>query len=165
MFDDPVLHLDPPPNRRAMCTGDKESHLTEAAVMLAYGMHLLRTVPTLSSVELHPDREHAKHFEIARWLSAPGFALKESYGKTAYSGIYAGEDQTIIITSSPGKATWLRIQVTTVLLRSVCEASSTRSAQVRSRVCEEDYARPWGFCWHVPEKGVRSRWCRIPTSH
>ena len=69
MFDDLIVELDPPTNRRGKCEG-KERHLTEAAVMLAYGMHLLRTVPNLEKVELHPDGEHGKRFEIVQWLSA-----------------------------------------------------------------------------------------------
>ncbi len=72
MFDDLIVELDPPPNRQGKCTGGKERHLTEAAVMLAYGMHLLQLVPALTTVELHPDGEHAQRFEIARWLSARG---------------------------------------------------------------------------------------------
>ena len=66
MFDDLIVDLDPPLNRRGKCTGSKERHLTEAAVMLAYGMHLLKTVPNLLTVELHPDGEHAKRFDEAR---------------------------------------------------------------------------------------------------
>lgn len=103
MFDDLVVELDPPENRRGKCSGDKEKHLTEAAVMLAYGMHLLRTVPGLLQVELHPDGEHGKRFEIARWLAARGFILKEALGKTAYCGTYAGEKQHIVVASIPGK--------------------------------------------------------------
>jgi len=71
--------------------------------MLAYGMHLLQTVPTLTLVELHPDGEHAKRFEIVRWLSARGFVLKESHGTTAYCGTYVRGRQVIKITSIPGK--------------------------------------------------------------
>ena len=102
MFDDLIVELDPPTNRRGKCDG-KERHLTEAAVMLAYGMHLLRTVPNLEKVELHPDGEHAKRFEIVQWLSARGFELKESQGKTAYCGTYRNGRQTIIVASTPGK--------------------------------------------------------------
>jgi len=102
MFDDLIVELDPPTNRRGKCDG-KERHLTEAAVMLAYGMHLLRTVANLEEVELHPDGEHAKRFEIVRWLSARGFELKESQGKTAYCGTYRNGRQTIIVASTPGK--------------------------------------------------------------
>ncbi|MBS1805485.1 MAG: hypothetical protein JST28_19150 [Acidobacteria bacterium] len=102
MFDDLIVELDPPANRRGKCEG-KERHLTEAAVMLAYGMHLLRTVPQLQKIELHPDGEHAKRFEIVRWLSAQGFALKESQGTTTYCGTYRDGQETIVVTSTPGK--------------------------------------------------------------
>ena len=103
MLDDLIVELDPPPNRRGKCSGDKERHLTEAAVMLAYGMHLLRTVPGLKCIELHPDGEHAKRFEIAQWLSIRGFSLKESHGSTSWCGTYVKDDQVIIVTSIPGK--------------------------------------------------------------
>jgi hypothetical protein len=103
MFDDLIIELDPPPNRQGKCTGEKERHLTEAAVMLAYGMHLLRTTPGLTKVELHPDGEHAKRFEIAQWLFARGFSLKESHGSTTWCGTYINDKQTIVVTSIPGK--------------------------------------------------------------
>jgi hypothetical protein len=103
VFDDLIVELDPPPNRRAKCTGGKERHLTEAAVMLAYGIHLSQTVPALTTVELHPVGEHAKRFEIARWLSARGFVLKESQSTTAYCGTYVRDQQVMRITSIPGK--------------------------------------------------------------
>lgn len=102
MFDDLVVELDPPTNRRDKCDG-KERHLTEAAVMLAYGMHLLRTVPKLEKIELHPDGEHGKRFEIAKWLSTRGFVLKESRGTTNYCGMYKNGEQTISVTSIPGQ--------------------------------------------------------------
>ena len=102
MFHDLIIELDPPINRRGKCEG-KERHLTEAAVMLAYGMHLLRTVPNLEKVELHPDGEHGKRFEIVQWLSARGFELKKSQGKTTYCGIYKNDQQTIVVASTPGK--------------------------------------------------------------
>jgi len=102
VFDDLIVELDPPTNRGSKCEG-KERHLTEAAVMLAYGLHLLRTVPNLQKIELHPDGEHGKRFEIARWLSARGFALRVPQGSTAYCGIYENGQQTIAVTSTPGK--------------------------------------------------------------
>lgn len=103
MFDDLIVELDPPENRRGHCDGGKERHLTEAAVMLAYGMHLLRTVPGLLKVELHPDGERGKRFEIARWLAVRGFVLQEAQGKTTYCGTYAGEKEQIVVASIPGK--------------------------------------------------------------
>ncbi len=103
MLDDLIVELNPPENRRGKCDGVKERHLTEAAVMLAYGMHLLRTVPELRAVELHPDGEHAKRFEIARWLSAQGFIRKAGQGKTPFGGTYICGDKSIVVTSIPGK--------------------------------------------------------------
>jgi hypothetical protein len=103
VFDDLIVELDPPPNRQGKCTGSKERHLTEAAVMLAYAMHLLRTVPRLTTVEIHPDGEHGKRFDIGRWLSARGFVLTEGRGVTSYCGTYACDQQLVLVTSVPGK--------------------------------------------------------------
>jgi hypothetical protein len=103
VIDDLIVELEPPTNRRSKCDGHCERHLTEAAVMLAYGIHLLETVPELDTVELHPDGEHAKRFEIANWLSRRGFVLIERRGSTSYSGEYAFGVKRIIITSTPGK--------------------------------------------------------------
>lgn len=103
MFEDLIVELDPPPNRLGKCAGGRERHLTEAAVMLAYGIHLLRTVPDLLRVELHPDGEHAKRFQIARWLNARGFSLIENHGTTAWCGTYMNGEQVIVVTSIPGK--------------------------------------------------------------
>jgi hypothetical protein len=71
MFEDLIVELEPPTNRRGKCSGETERHLTEAAVMLAYAMHLLRTVPGLTTIELHPDGEHAKRFEIGVFCISP----------------------------------------------------------------------------------------------
>lgn len=102
MFDDFIVEREPPPNRVGKCDGLTEKHLTEAAVMLSYGMHLLNTVPCMKMVELHPDGEHAKRFEITKFLSARGFVLTESHGSTSYCGTYVCGDKTILVTSKPG---------------------------------------------------------------
>ena len=102
MLDDLIVELDPPPNRLAKCNGAKERHLTDASVMLAFAMHLLRTVPNLTTVEIHPAAEHGKRFDILRWLSARGFKLKKGRGIATYCGTYTREKQTIIVTSMPG---------------------------------------------------------------
>jgi hypothetical protein len=39
MFDDLIIERDPLANRVGKCEGGKERHLTEAAVIPAYGMH------------------------------------------------------------------------------------------------------------------------------
>lgn len=102
MFDDLIVELDPPPNRRGKCSGGKERHLTEAAVMLGYGLHLFATVPELATVELHPDGEHGKRFEIAKWLANRGFVLTEARGTTNYCGTYICGQKRILISSTPG---------------------------------------------------------------
>ena len=102
MPDDLIIERDAPPKRLEKCVGGKERHLTEAAVMLAYGTHLLRTVPGLAEVELHPDGEHAKQFPIAEWLAGQGFTLKERRGTKSYCGTYVRDQQVIIVSSKPG---------------------------------------------------------------
>lgn len=36
--------------------------------MVAFAMHLLRTVPNLRHVAIHPDGEHGKQFDFQGWL-------------------------------------------------------------------------------------------------
>ena len=36
--------------------------------MVAFAMHLLRTVPGLKHVAIHPDGEHGKRFDFLGWL-------------------------------------------------------------------------------------------------
>ena len=65
MFDNLITHRVPPPNRVGMCDGEHEQHLPEGAVMVAFAMHLLRTVPGLREVSIHPDGEHGKRFDFS----------------------------------------------------------------------------------------------------
>jgi hypothetical protein len=104
MFDDLITHRVPPPNRVGMCDGQHEQHLPEGAVMVAFAMHLLRTVPSLREVSIHPDGEHGKRFDFGGWLSKRGFAMTSSLGKTTYGGTYADRnDKTIVINPSSGR--------------------------------------------------------------
>jgi hypothetical protein len=104
MFDDLVTHRAPPPNRIGTCEGDTEWHLPEGAVIMAFAMHLLRTVPGLREVSVHPDGEHGKRFDFQGWLGKRGFALKAAAGKTSYGGTYASPDgQTVIVNPSSGR--------------------------------------------------------------
>lgn len=91
MFDD-LLTMKVPPEKRARGVGGgEEHHLTEAAVMLAYAMHLLRTT-TATKVSIHPDGMHGLGFDIRGWLLRQGFEHVESAGKTSYGGIYRHAD-------------------------------------------------------------------------
>jgi hypothetical protein len=68
-----------------------EQHLKEGAVMLAFVMHLLRTVPGLLRVHIHPDGLHGQGFDIQGWLELRGFALTEPLGATSYGGTYVSK--------------------------------------------------------------------------
>ncbi|WP_119419672.1 hypothetical protein [Desertibaculum subflavum] len=83
-LEDLVVHRDPPPNRVGRTTGGAEQHLTEAAVMLAFAMHLLNEQAGTSLVEIHPDGEHVKRFELEPWLLAHGFSVASRKGKGAH---------------------------------------------------------------------------------
>jgi hypothetical protein len=66
------------------CEGGIEDHLTERAVMVAFAMHLLRTIDGLKHVAIHPDGEHGKRFDLKGWLGKNGFILGEPIGQTSY---------------------------------------------------------------------------------
>jgi hypothetical protein len=88
MQDDLITPRDAPPKRVAHCEGGIEHHLTEGAVMLAFAMHLLRTVPDITVLSIHPDGEHGKRFDFKRWLEKRGFTKISGTGKTSYGGLY-----------------------------------------------------------------------------
>ena len=67
-----TLH-EPPAKRAAKTQGDLEKHLYEAAVMLAYITYLMDVHPNLTGLEIHPDGEHGKQFDIRGWLERRGF--------------------------------------------------------------------------------------------
>lgn len=78
--------------------------MPEGAVMLAFGLHLLRTIPGLLHVALHPDGEHAKSFCFPEALSRRGFAKASATGRTAYGGVYAHPDgRTILVNPASGR--------------------------------------------------------------
>jgi hypothetical protein len=105
MFDDLISHRQPPPNRARACEGGIEHHLTEGAVMVAFAMHLLRTVPNLRHVAIHPDGEHGKRFDFQGWLKKHGFVMVERMGSTPYGGKYQSdvEGHTILINPKSGR--------------------------------------------------------------
>jgi hypothetical protein len=96
---DGLITLHPaPPNRAAHCDAGMEHHLTEGAVMLAFAMHLLRTVPGIQEIAIHPDGEHGKRFDFEGWLHRSGFRKISSTGTTSYGGTYrsaAGQTLTV----------------------------------------------------------------------
>jgi hypothetical protein len=97
MFDDLITHRPPPPKREGSCEGDTEHHFSEGAIMVAFAMHLLRTVPGLARVAIHPDGEHGKQFDFRSWLQRHGFAMTEASGKTMYGGIYSSPSGKVVV--------------------------------------------------------------------
>jgi hypothetical protein len=86
MFDDLITHRPPPPNGVGKCDGEHEEHLPEGAIMVPFAMHLLRTVPGLREVSIHPDGEHGKRFDCQGWLGKCGFMMKAAAGTTSMVG-------------------------------------------------------------------------------
>ena len=91
---------DPPPNRRSSCDGAQEQHLTEAAVIIAFGMYLLEQGAL--TVELHPDGEHGKRHDLKKSLEVYGLMLVRPQGITSYGGTYQRGHQTVHVTLKPG---------------------------------------------------------------
>jgi len=101
---DLTLLKPPPPNRAGYAEGGIERHMPEGAVMLAFGMHLLRTAPGMRHVALHPDGEHAKAFSLPEALARRGFSKESALGRTAYGGLYAHPDgRTILVNPASGR--------------------------------------------------------------
>ncbi len=93
MYDDLIFERSPPPNRVGKCEGDHEKHFSEAAIMLAFAMHLFRSYPDIEEVKMHPDGMHGLgQFNIRAWLLKNGFEHIETHGTTAYAGLYRRTD-------------------------------------------------------------------------
>jgi hypothetical protein len=101
-FEGLIDRKPPPPNRKGWCEGGEEDHLTEGAVTVAFAMHLLRTIPGLKHVDIHPDGEHAKRFDFRGWLENQGFSQTKP-GNTSYGGLYSSSSwgTTILVNPKP----------------------------------------------------------------
>lgn len=95
-FDDLIEETIPPPNRVGTATHKYEHKFHEGAVMIAYAMHLLRTMKT-TEVRIHPDGMHRKQFDFSAWLEKQNFKRESSTGTTSYAGTYRADDGRIII--------------------------------------------------------------------
>ena len=99
-----MTYRKPPPNRVGACEGGVEHYLSEGAVMVAFAMHLLRTVPGLKHVAIHPDGEHGRQFHFQSWLNRRGFAMTAPMEKTSYGGTYSSATgQTVLINPTSGR--------------------------------------------------------------
>src|SRR5579864_6787102 len=85
----------PPRNRQGKCEGDVEQHFTEAAIMIAFAMYLLEQ--GAMEVQLHPDGEHLKSYDVNACLKAHGFDLEHPQGS-----IHRRGQQTVMVTCKSG---------------------------------------------------------------
>jgi hypothetical protein len=91
-----------PPKRALYVSEGLEEHLTEAAVMIAFAVHLLVKKGNVGEVTVCPDGEHATRFEIVNFLASLGFNRVESLGSTEYGGRYQRYNERIIVNPSSG---------------------------------------------------------------
>lgn len=66
------------------------------AVMLAFALFLL-DAEGAAQVEIHPDGEHGKRFDIAGWLEAQTFMRTRTIGSATYGGEYVRADGKSVI--------------------------------------------------------------------
>jgi hypothetical protein len=78
-----------------------EQHLPEAAVMVAFAMHLYERGAV--RVEIHPDGEHIKRFDLLECLRHRGFTQVSSAGSTKCGGCYARGAHMLLVSLVPGK--------------------------------------------------------------
>jgi len=76
----------PPAKRICHCERGLERYLTEGAIIVAFALYLLDK--GASGIELHPDGEHGKRFDIRACLESRAFVLHEPRGSTKYAGFY-----------------------------------------------------------------------------
>lgn len=101
-FNDLITLKLPPQNRIEKTDGRYEKHLTEAAVMLSYAMYLFEQHSGLEKIEIHPDGEHGKQFDIRGWLEKQKYMLIEPEGRTHYGGKYVKGKNSIHVSLKPG---------------------------------------------------------------
>jgi hypothetical protein len=93
----------PPEKRVRFAEGGVERRLTEAAVMLAFALWVLKQPDTGLEVRIHPDGEHAKVFDILAFMDRAGFHRIAALGTTAYGGHYARDPHTIVVNPKSGQ--------------------------------------------------------------
>jgi hypothetical protein len=96
-----ILEKDPPEKRLSKTDGGVERHMSEAAVMLGFAMHLFAR--GAGQVSIHPDGEHGKRFEIQAWLIRHGFVWREGWGTTSYAGRYLNGNLVLEVHVKPGQ--------------------------------------------------------------
>ena len=165
MFDDLITYRVPPPNRVGTCNGGQEQHLSEGAVMVAFAMHLLRTVPGVRAVWIHPDGEHGKRFDFQTWLGRRGFSLKIPLGTTPYGGTYVAPDgKTIIVNPRSGRGDVVAEgKGTTIVAECKGGIINTRHAGQLSRL-RQGLCETIGLSLATPAMGDRRQFAVVPRT-
>lgn len=134
-FDDLVTALVPPPNRLRKVDGKHEHHLYEGAVMLAYAMHIFRTLP-VKEVHIHPDGLHGKQFDFSGWLGRRGLRMVSSAGRTTYGGTYRDEAGRSVVLNPKSGLGDVVAEIGDVTLSAECKGGiiNTRHAGQVSRL-------------------------------
>jgi len=139
--DDLITLREPPEKRVSKTDGLFEKHFSEAAVMLAYAANLFESHSDLVSLEVHPDGEHGKRFDIRGWLERRGFKLIEPQGKTSYGGLYKNGKRSVLVSLKPGEGDVVA-ELGSGLLVAECKGGvintrhSGQKSRLRSGLCE-----------------------------
>ena len=91
-----------PEKHRKFCEDGVEHHFTEAAILIAFAMHLFDK-EAAKSVTINPDGEHTKRHEMATTLARNGFAKVSSSGSTLVGGLYQRGDQYLTLSFRSGQ--------------------------------------------------------------
>ena len=94
--------LEAPEKRRKSCENGLEHHFTEAAILIAFAMHLFDN-EAAKRVTINPDGEHAKRHEMVSTLARNGFAKISSSGSTPAGGVYQRGDQYLTLSFRSGQ--------------------------------------------------------------
>lgn len=135
LYDDLVLDYVPPANRLKFVEGGIERKFSEAAVMLAFAMHIFEAYPEVPEVFMHPDGEHAKVFDIRSWLERQGYSLVEKKGSTPYGGRYIQGQRVLHIAPSSGLGDVVALTKNGLIVAE-CKGSTlnSRNAGVKSKI-------------------------------
>lgn len=120
----------PPEKRQRYCEGGVEFKLSEAAVQLAFSLYLLEHEKGGATVEMFPDGEHAKRFDIPGFLTSLGFSKTAAMGSTAYGGTYQRDDQTLIAQHGRGDVVGM---LNRVVVRAECKGGIINSKHSGAR--------------------------------
>ena len=93
-----VTERDPTEKRACKCDGPKELVLSEPAVMLAVAQWMFKRGAV--RVCIHPDGQHLKQFDIARWLKCRRFRREKSEGN---SEVWLRDGQTLEVRVKSGE--------------------------------------------------------------